>query len=70
VAVIVAVPVVEGVKRPAEETVPIEVGLTDHVTAVGKAPVPETVAEQADVCEVLMDAGAQLTVTPVMVEED
>jgi hypothetical protein len=49
VAVIVAVPAPVGVKTPELLTVPILVGLTDHVTAGLKLPVPLTVDVQADV---------------------
>jgi hypothetical protein len=42
-------------------------GLTDHVTAVLKLPVPATVAAQADVCVVRIDAGLQATETEVIV---
>jgi hypothetical protein len=49
VAVIVALPAPAGVKTPELLTVPMLVGLTDHVTDVLKLPVPVTVAEQAEV---------------------
>ena len=67
VAVIVAVPDPAGVKTPALLTVPILVGLTDHVTDVLKLPVPVTVGMQEEVCVLRMDVGKQLTVTDVMV---
>ncbi|MGA3371217.1 MAG: hypothetical protein ABSC48_05595 [Terracidiphilus sp.] len=67
VAVIVAVPAPAGVKTPALVTVPMLDGLTDHVTAVLKLPVPATVAAQADVCVVRIDAGLQATETEVIV---
>jgi hypothetical protein len=49
VAVIVAVPAPVGVNTPALLTVPMLVGLTDHVTEELKLPVPFTVGVQADV---------------------
>lgn len=49
VAVMVAVPVVDGVKTPLAVMVPRLVGLTDHVTALLKSPVPATVDAQAEV---------------------
>jgi len=49
VAVIVAVPAPVGVKTPALLTVPMLVGLTDHVTDELKFPVPLTVGVQVDV---------------------
>ncbi len=49
VAVIVAVPEVDGVKTPAELTLPIPEGLTDHVTVELKLPVPATVGVQVAV---------------------
>ena len=49
VAVTVAVPAPVGVNTPALLTVPMLVGLTDHVTEELKLPVPFTVGVQADV---------------------
>jgi hypothetical protein len=49
VAVTVAPPADAGVKTPEPLTVPILVGLTDHVTDELKLPVPLTVGVQADV---------------------
>jgi hypothetical protein len=57
VAVIVAVPAPAGVKRPVLLTIPMLVGLTDHVTDVLKLPVPVTVGVHVEVCVVRMDAG-------------
>ena len=56
----------DGVNTPAEVMVPL---VAVQVTAVLNAPVPVTVAEQVDVCEVRIEVGAQVTVTAVMVEE-
>jgi hypothetical protein len=67
VALIVAVPVVAGVKTPALLTVPMLVGLTDHVTDALKLPVPVTVGVQVDTCVVRMEVGEQATVTEVIV---
>jgi len=67
VAEIVAVPAAEGVNTPALLTVPMLVGLTDHVTEELKLPVPLTVDVQVDVCVVRIEAGEQLTVTDVIV---
>jgi hypothetical protein len=69
VAMIVAVPVPAGVNTPALVTVPMLVGLTDHVTEELKLPVPFTVGVQVDVCVVRMDVGEQLTETDVIVGE-
>ncbi len=55
----VAVPAPEGVKTPPDEIVP---PVAVHVTNELKAPVPETVAPQVDVCVVVMDAGDAATV--------
>lgn len=66
-AVMVAVPVVVGVKTPVLLTVPMLDGLRDQVTALLKLPVPLTVAVQADVCVVRMEAGEQATETDVIV---
>ena len=68
VAVMVAVPVVVGVKTPVVLTEPILDGLRDHVTALLKLPVPLTVAVQADVCVVRTEAGEQATETEVIVD--
>jgi hypothetical protein len=40
-----------------------------HVTELLKAPVPDTVAEQVEVCAVVMEDGIAATATPVTVEE-
>jgi hypothetical protein len=48
-AVMVAVPVVVGVKTPVLFTEPMLEGLRDQVTALLKLPVPFTVAVQAEV---------------------
>jgi hypothetical protein len=50
-------------KTPAEVIVP---PVAVQVTAELKAPVPVTVAVQAEVCVVRMDVGEQATVTEVM----
>ncbi len=63
----VAVPVVVGVKTPVLLTEPMLDGLRDQVTALLKLPVPLTVAVQADVCVVRMEAGEQATETDVIV---
>ncbi|HEV2487589.1 MAG TPA: hypothetical protein VGT08_18860 [Terracidiphilus sp.] len=68
VAVIVAVPVATGVKTPALLTVPIFVGLTDHVTAELKLPVPVTLAVHAEVCVVRIAVGTHATETDVIVD--
>jgi len=60
------VPVPEGVKTPAPVMVP---PVAVHVTALLKAPVPVTVAEQVEVCPVVMEDGVAETLTPVMVLE-
>ena len=65
----VAVPEAAGVNTPVPPTAPAVVGLTDQVTAVLKLPVPVTLALQADVCEVRIEVGVQVTVTEVIVEE-
>ena len=49
VAVIVAVPVAAAVKVPLLFMLPMLAGLTDHVTALLKLPVPVTVGVQVDV---------------------
>jgi hypothetical protein len=67
VAVMVAVPVVAGAKTPVLLTEPILDGLRDQVTALLKLPVPLTVAVQAEVCVVSMEAGEQATETDVIV---
>jgi len=65
VAVRVAVPAPDGVKTPEGSTVP---PVADQVTPELKAPVPETVAEQLEVCVVTMEPGVQTTDTEVMVD--
>ena len=49
VAVMLAVPVVAGVKSPLLFIVPIPDGLTDHVIELLKLPVPITVGVQVEV---------------------
>jgi hypothetical protein len=49
VAVMVAVPADAGVKTPELLTLPMLVGLTDHVTVLLKLPLPATVGVQVDV---------------------
>jgi hypothetical protein len=67
VAVIVAVPVKEAaVNTPESLTLPISVGLTDHLTSEPLEPVPVTVAVHGEVCVNSMDVGKHLTVTEVM----
>ena len=61
-----AVPMPEGVKTPAGVIVPL---VADQVTAVLKLPVPVTLAEQEEVCEVRILVSVQVTETDVMVEE-
>jgi hypothetical protein len=65
-AVQLPVPAPEGVNTPPAVIVP---PVAVHVTPLLKAPVPETVAEQADVCAVVMDDGTAATVTPVTVAD-
>jgi hypothetical protein len=62
-----AEPAPDGVKTPEEVIVP---PVAVHVTALLNAPVPATVAEQVDVCAVLIEAGEAETVIPVTVEEE
>lgn len=69
VAVIVAVPGLPGVNTPALLTVPAVDGLTDQLTAELKAPVPVTLAVQADVCVVRIALGVHVTVTAEIVDE-
>lgn len=69
VAVMVAVPVVEGVKVPVVVTDPMLDGLTDHVTAVLKLPVPVTVGAHVEVCVVEIEVGEHATETDVIVGE-
>jgi hypothetical protein len=65
VAVTVTVCAVEGaVRLPVDEIVPAEV---DQVTVLLKLPVPVTAAVQALVWPLSIDAGAQVTVTDVIV---
>jgi hypothetical protein len=54
----VPVPVPDGVNTPAGVMVP---PVAVHVTPVANAPVPLTVAEQVEVCAVVMDAGLATT---------
>ena len=67
VAVMVAVPVVEGVKTPEVLTVPMLVGLRDHVTPLLNAPVPLTLEVQVEVWVVVIEEGEQVTDTEVIV---
>jgi len=60
----VAVPLPEGVKTPPEVMVP---PVAVQVTPVLNAPVPLTVAEQVEVCAVVMLVGFATTVMPVTV---
>jgi hypothetical protein len=64
VAVIAAVPEVDGVNTPEEVIAP---SVAVQVTAELYAAVPCTLAVQVDVCVVRMDAGAQATETEVTV---
>jgi hypothetical protein len=64
VAVITAVPTPEGVNTPAEVIVP---SVAVQVTAELYDPVPCTVAAQAEVCVVSMEAGEQAAETDVIV---
>lgn len=64
----VAVPVAADVKMPSLVTLPIAAGLTDHVTAVLKLPVPVTVDVQVEFCAVAMEVGEQITDTAAIVE--
>lgn len=67
VAVIVAVPAVALVNSPDVLTVPALDGLTLHVTAELKLPVPCTVAVHCDVCPVWIDRGAHESLILVIV---
>jgi hypothetical protein len=58
------VPVPEGVKTPPAVIVP---PLAVQVTALLKAPVPDTVAEQVEVWAVVIEVGIAATETPVTV---
>ena len=58
------VPVPEGVKTPPAVIVP---PVAVQVTALLKAPVPDTVAEQVEVWAVVMEDGIAATATPVTV---
>lgn len=58
------VPVPDGVKTPPAVIVP---PIAVQVTALLKPPVPETVAEQVEVCAVVMEDGIAATATPVTV---
>ena len=58
------VPVPEGVKTPPAVIVP---PVAVQVTALLKAPVPDTVAEQVEVCAVVTEDGIAATETPVTV---
>jgi len=59
-----AVPAPDGVKSPVEVMVP---PVAVHVTALLNDPVPVTLAAHCDVCPVVIEVGAAVTVTPVMV---
>jgi hypothetical protein len=65
VAVMVAVPVPEGVNTPEDVIVP---SVAPQVTAELYDPVPCTVAVQVDVWVVRIDAGEQSTETEVIVD--
>jgi hypothetical protein len=54
----------DGVNTPPGVIVP---PVADHVTPVANAPVPLTVAEQVEVCDVLIEDGVATTVIPVTV---
>jgi hypothetical protein len=56
----------EGVNTPPAVIVP---PVAVHVTALLKVPVPDTVAEQVEVCAVVMEDGIAATATPVTVAE-
>jgi hypothetical protein len=56
----------EGVKTPPAVIVP---PVAVQVTALLKAPVPDTVAEQVEVWAVVMEDGIAATATPVTVAE-
>ena len=58
------VPMPEGVNTPPAVIVP---PFAVHVTAFLKVPVPDTVAEQVEVCAVVMEDGIAATATPVTV---
>ena len=60
------VPVPDGVNTPPAVIVP---PVAVQVTAVLKAPVPETVAEHVEVCAVVIDDGTAATVIPVTVAD-
>ena len=64
VALMVAVPVAEGVNKPLEFTVP---SVAVHVTAWLGDPVPVTVALHELVWDVVIEVGEQETDTPVTV---
>ena len=68
VAESVAVPVAAGVNTPLLVMPPMLTGLTAHATALLKFPVPSRVALQAEVWEVVIGDGEQLTETPVIVD--
>ncbi len=60
------VPAPDGVNTPPAVIVP---PVAVHVTALLKAPVPDTVAEHVAVCAVVMEDGIAVTVMPVMVAD-
>jgi len=60
------VPVPDGVNTPPAVMVP---PVAVQVTALLKAPVPDTVAEHVEVCAVVMEDGIAATATPVTVAE-
>ena len=62
-----AFPLPEGVKTPVEVMLP---PVAVQVTALLKAPVPETVAVQAEVCAVVIEDGVAVTIMPVTVGAD
>jgi len=67
-AVIVAVPAEAGLKTPAAVMLPIVRGVTDHVTALLKLPVPVTTDVQLDVWFVRIAAEEQDVETVAIVD--
>jgi hypothetical protein len=65
VAVITAVPKLDGVNIPEDVMVP---SVAPHVTAELYDPAPCTVAAQLDVCAVRIAGGVQITDTEVIVD--
>jgi hypothetical protein len=66
-AFIIALPAATGVNTPLALIAPMFDGVTDHVTALLKLPVPATVGVQVDVWFVRIEAGVQATDTEVIV---